>query len=53
MPLWHNRQPDPEKTPETPKTARADRKTTRDTRRETRTQDAQRHMERKRLENGD
>jgi hypothetical protein len=47
MPLWHNRTPDPEKMPETPKNAREARKTGRAETRQTRVKATERDMQRK------
>jgi hypothetical protein len=52
MPLYHNRQPNPERNQPTTRTSRNDRAAKRDVKRETRVDNAQKDMKRKPFEEG-
>lgn len=47
MPLWHNRQPNPERNDHTSRTSRDDRAAKRDVKRETRVEDAKKQDEKR------
>jgi hypothetical protein len=52
MPLFHNRQPNPERNEPTTRTSRDDRAAKRDVKRETRVENAKRDMHRRPFEEG-